>query len=349
MASDATGGSKKVKIGGKEVMLKNKSHFKKSVGDEAGCAAKKGVVTSKIQGKIYFNAWSMDVKFEGQNVVRHLDLTTHNHSSFPGNSPVWPYLDKSTVKNATGPCENDIKKEKAACAEYTPHGTKDACAELANSKPPQKKRDISKPLADSLADETALHDCLSARRCSLQTYKPNTCCPPQTPHHLVEASALFEKRPDGEKGNPLATFPNGPTKYDEGSAPCVCAEGTSHALGGTHELMHTLQSSAAMKCPKKDLPLADGNTTNSRATTYGAAKKSAIEAFQQVFRDSGCDPKCIEAQLDNYHHQCGINDDTEIKAVATREVTDDMVRQAIAEANLRYSEVLLKRLSKAYG
>lgn len=86
-ARDTTKGSKKVRISGKEVMLKNKSHFKKSTGDEAGCAPKKGVITSKITGKVYFNAWSMDVKVEGKNVVRHLDLTTHNHGSFPGNSP----------------------------------------------------------------------------------------------------------------------------------------------------------------------------------------------------------------------------------------------------------------------
>ena len=81
MASDATSGSKKVKISGKEVMLKNKSYFKTSMGNEAGCAAKKGVVTSVNKGKAYFAAWSMDVKFEGENVVRHLDMTTHNHAS----------------------------------------------------------------------------------------------------------------------------------------------------------------------------------------------------------------------------------------------------------------------------
>ena len=62
-------------------MLKNKSYFKQSTGDEAGCAAKKGVVTSVNSGKVYFTAWSMDVKFEGENVVRHLDMTTHNHAS----------------------------------------------------------------------------------------------------------------------------------------------------------------------------------------------------------------------------------------------------------------------------
>ncbi len=93
MASDTTGGSSSVKISGKEVMLKNKSCFSKSTGDEAGAAPKKGVVTSKNMGKVYFNMWSMDVKVEGENVVRHLDITTHNHASTPGNSPPMPHTD----------------------------------------------------------------------------------------------------------------------------------------------------------------------------------------------------------------------------------------------------------------
>jgi hypothetical protein len=95
-AKDTSKGSKKVVISGKEIMLKNKSFFKRSTGDEAGCAAKKGIITSKIQGKVYFTTWSMDVKVEGKNVVRHLDLTTHNHDFFPGNSPTWPYFDTMT-------------------------------------------------------------------------------------------------------------------------------------------------------------------------------------------------------------------------------------------------------------
>ena len=95
LTTDTTNGSKTVKISGQEVMLKNKSYFQKSSGDEAGCAAKKGVLTSVNMGKVYFTTWSMDVKIEGENVVRHLDLTTQNHMSVPGNSPPWPFLDKA--------------------------------------------------------------------------------------------------------------------------------------------------------------------------------------------------------------------------------------------------------------
>jgi len=98
MASDTSDGSTSVKISNQEVMLKNKSYFKKSTGDEAGSAPKKGVITSQITGKVYFNAWSMDVKVEGENVVRNLDLTTHNHASFPGDTPGWPYIDKADLK-----------------------------------------------------------------------------------------------------------------------------------------------------------------------------------------------------------------------------------------------------------
>jgi hypothetical protein len=105
MASDTTSGSRTVKITGKEVMLKNKSYFKKSMGDEAGCAAKKGVVSSVNRGKIYFTAWSMDVKIEGENAVRHLDMTTHNHGSSMNTGP-WPFVDNMAVPPPGHPCHN---------------------------------------------------------------------------------------------------------------------------------------------------------------------------------------------------------------------------------------------------
>lgn len=86
--SDATDGTRSVHISDKEIMLKNKSYYKSSTGDEAGCAAKKGVVTSTNRGKVYFIVWSMNVQAEGENVVRHLDLTTHNHASPMANGSV---------------------------------------------------------------------------------------------------------------------------------------------------------------------------------------------------------------------------------------------------------------------
>jgi hypothetical protein len=84
MASDTADGSKTVFVQGKEVGLKNASVYKKSNGNEpATNSFGAGVVSHVIQGKTKFAAWSFDVKIEGQNAVRHLDLTTTNHVNNP--------------------------------------------------------------------------------------------------------------------------------------------------------------------------------------------------------------------------------------------------------------------------
>lgn len=111
LASDTSDGSSSVQISGQEVMLKNKSAFKKSTGDEAGAAPKKGLITSKNTGKVFFKSWSMDVKIEGENVVRHLDLTTHNHASDPPNEAApWPHIDDMVIPETTPQCEKGQEK-----------------------------------------------------------------------------------------------------------------------------------------------------------------------------------------------------------------------------------------------
>lgn len=83
-ASDTTGGSKDVKIGGKEVSLKGRSQYKKSTGDEAATKTLgMGVISHNITGAVKHKAGSFDVKVEGAAVVRNLDLTTGNHMN-PG-------------------------------------------------------------------------------------------------------------------------------------------------------------------------------------------------------------------------------------------------------------------------
>lgn len=83
-ASKTADGSKTVKIGGQEVGLKNESNYKSSNGDEAATRGLgMGVVTHTIQGKTKHAAWSFDVKIEGANTIRNMDLTTHNHVNQP--------------------------------------------------------------------------------------------------------------------------------------------------------------------------------------------------------------------------------------------------------------------------
>lgn len=92
VASDTEKGSGTVFIGGKTVNLKNKSDLIKTYGTEAGCAPKKGVVTSNNIGKAYFNSWSIDIKFDGEPVIRNTDISTHNHSSPGAQTPPWVHL-----------------------------------------------------------------------------------------------------------------------------------------------------------------------------------------------------------------------------------------------------------------
>ncbi len=114
-AKDTTEGSKNVKISGQEVMLKNKSYFKTSTGDEAGAAAKKGVITSTNKGKAYFIGWSMDVKFEGENVIRHLDQTTNNHASPMANgSAPMVYMDTVTIADMPEECREAQNQQRDA-------------------------------------------------------------------------------------------------------------------------------------------------------------------------------------------------------------------------------------------
>ena len=131
MASDTTDGSKSVKIKGKEAGLKNQSSYKKSMGDEAATKGLgMGVISHNIQGKMKFAAWSFDVQFEGLNVTRHMDLTTHNHMNQAQNpgmnaskvSPSQPSEDCKQLAAKNEEARDDLKKETADKSLVGPNG-----------------------------------------------------------------------------------------------------------------------------------------------------------------------------------------------------------------------------------
>jgi hypothetical protein len=331
MAKDTTNGTRTVKITGKEVMLKNKSYFKTSYGDEAGCAPKKGVITSKNKGKVYFTSWSMDVKFEGENVVRNLDMTTHNHASMPGNTPPWMYADEIATPGGKDPCANDRKKQQDNCKDYKPN---EAC----DGAKPSRRKDSGE--AHSLADQTAADKCLAAMRCTLRPYKPtdsekaegNSCCPSQTPHHLIEASAVHAS---GRSGSTLAGVSE---NYREGKALSICAEGQTQ-FTGSHGMLHTFQSAAAAGAPTETLAVNGGGSVTAPATTYGVAKANAAKAVTKTFPESACNEECIKHQLDYYHKRQGMTDDTKIKAVQTGNFAAEDVSAATAQAAARTNAI----------
>ncbi len=110
-AKDTTNASKSVFITGKPVMLKDKSYFKTSIGNEPA-AGPKGFHTGAKLGKAYFRSWSMNVKIEGYNVDRHTDTMTHNHNPKKGNTARWHYYDERWYSS---PCSREFDKVESAC------------------------------------------------------------------------------------------------------------------------------------------------------------------------------------------------------------------------------------------
>lgn len=313
LSSDTSKGSKTVKITKKEIMLKNKSCFKKSTGDEAGCAAKKGVITSVNRGKVYFKSWSMDVEVEGQNVVRHLDITTHNHASDPGQTPPWPFIDSMAISN--DPCAGEKAAEQAACSA---HGG-----------------DRNGECADST--------CQAAQACKLVPYggsgSPN-CCPGKTGHHLVEVNCFTEPSGRGglgsmvgmskkalsatleAKGIGLASEARhtervslrGFQNYNENAAPTVCAD---TAVGYTdHGAMHAVSERAKRRFAGGELLDHFGHDVNNDPIlsywTYDDASNAGAEAHHAVH--PRCGEACTKAQLDAYHTgTAGIGPNTPVR------------------------------------
>jgi hypothetical protein len=202
VASDTSDGSKTVQISGQEVMLKDSSDFKKSTGDEAATKSLgMNVITHQIQGKCYFTSWSMDVKIEGENAVRHLDLMTHNHASTPGGTPPWSYQDLAAFGNVPE-CKKETDKARKEC--QGAHAGPGGCTE----------------------------ECKKAKACLLvpKGRDKELCChPDNTGHHMIEDHWV--------KGNAAFPMAQGNAGYE--GAPCVCVN--AKRSEGSHQSMHNVQ------------------------------------------------------------------------------------------------------------
>ena len=266
MASDCSDGSKNVKISGEEVLLKDKSYFKKSMGDEAGCAPMKGVISHKIQGKIYFTSWSPDVKFEGENVVRTMDLTTHNHGSNPNEAVPWAYID-SVAKVPGSKCKDDAEKVKTDCRE--PEGSRPVVVKTPDGND-QTQRECSEA-------------CKKAMQCALVPKgkdKAACCQPGNTGHHMIEDHWVA--------GNPAFT----PEQQSYSKAPCVCVEGGRTEK--THGIMHGIQG-------VYEDSFRPGKVNHGKTWDYGKGKKASLRAHALAFRNNNCTPGCLEEQIDSHY------------------------------------------------
>ncbi|MCY1074009.1 DUF4150 domain-containing protein [Archangium lansingense] len=89
-SSDTAKGTKRVSVEGNPACVKD-SNFSTSTGDEAGTAGG-GVASSKTKGKAEFVNFSFDVKFEGKNVARAMDLMLHNDKNTPPSPVIQPIV-----------------------------------------------------------------------------------------------------------------------------------------------------------------------------------------------------------------------------------------------------------------
>jgi hypothetical protein len=306
MASDTSDGSSSVKIGGQEVMLKDRSAFKQSTGDEAGAAPKKGMINSKIKGKVYFIAWSMDVKVEGENVVRNLDMTTHNHACAPANGAA-PMVHVAAIALAKfESCEKEARKVEEKCgggAEPCPGilgvrikagGTGSAVGKIKGSfanrgfstdaiqaKKPQSKLATA---STTVAEKSKKAPCLRAMRCLLRPHSAEKdgvsgCCPGQTPHHIPPWSTI-----SSVSGNAVS----------HGKALCVCLEGAGHSIGSHgkhhHGINFLLEQSSRSGAVAKSVVQGD--------TVFKGPLEEHVKVAAAVTEaQNGCSKECIEEQL----------------------------------------------------
>jgi len=270
MASDTDGGSKNVKISGDMVMLKNSSSFKQSSGDEAATKSQgMGVMSGGIQGPVYFMMWSMDVKIEGENAVRHMDMTTGNHASPQGNAAVpWLFQDTAAIENIKD-CQGNVAAYKSACKGQSPKKCSKACKE--------------------------------AQICILVPKKDDKkyCCQGvKTGHHLVEVHCFT---PAG--GRATGKRLPGLKAYDDEEAPTVCAN--SSRFKGRHGVFHAIQGmfekayNAIGKGYKKWRKAGPRGTTGESNWRYKHARDAGAKALK--IAAPHCNEECIKKQLDAYH------------------------------------------------
>src|SRR6185312_16860891 len=105
-SSDTASGTKNVKCDGNSICTKD-SNFSTSTGDEAGSVG--GVASGTTKGKAEFVNFSFDVRAEGSNVARAMDLMLHNKK----NTPPFPVMQGPVIvvvtsdKPKCGVCEKD--------------------------------------------------------------------------------------------------------------------------------------------------------------------------------------------------------------------------------------------------
>ncbi|MFK1438025.1 PAAR-like domain-containing protein [Pseudomonas aeruginosa] len=179
--------------------------------------------------------------------------------------------------------------------------------EKAKEKLGKYKESPDKAVADLMSMQAAKSPCLRARKCMLVPYNQTGarkaaksgkgCCPGQTGHHVIPG-AVF-------KDNSCYTGKHR-------GAPTLCVEGVNNAHG-SHGASHTALEE---KLGRQGFP-------NGTPISYGQMRDTAIDAA----KDAGagdCDPKCLQAQLDEYYKGCNEGTNKNLRAHSGKNSSDSV-------------------------
>ncbi|MET0026291.1 MAG: HNH/endonuclease VII fold toxin-2 domain-containing protein [Candidatus Thiodiazotropha sp.] len=170
-------------------------------------------------------------------------------------------------------------------------------------------------IADAQEILAKANPCLNAKRCLLVPYSKTGagktsnqgCCAGQTPHHVIP-KGQFKSEPSKYAPN-VSDCPG----YDADQAPCICTEGTSHSLGGSHQRIHDAIE------PK----IEQGADANGELS-YGQSRDMSVDATRKAAPN--CSKACLKAQLDKYH-----------KKACNQQGDNFNVRAASAKSGTTYS------------
>lgn len=188
---------------------------------------------------------------------------------------------------------------------YEAWDTLDSARSVIDSIPSQMKDAIAdarsnpqKAMANFMSVLARMNACARARRCILAKYEDtetakvfngNGCCPGQTGHHILPGEMFYDR-------------PNCP-KYSRDSkphreAPTICVEGTGNEpTVGTHGAIHERFAEKI-----KNYRTSGWFQTAERETIdYAEAREMGIDSVRETFPESGCDAKCLRAQLDKFY------------------------------------------------
>ncbi|MFK7767239.1 MAG: PAAR-like domain-containing protein [Mariniblastus sp.] len=183
----------------------------------------------------------------------------------------------------------------------------------------EAKKNPQKAMANLMSILARINPCTRARRCILPKFKDTElpkalqgdgCCPGQTGHHLLP-------------GEMYRNNPNCP-KYTEKmhkNAPVICVEGTSNDFDtGTHGSMHK-------KLDDKIQDYRKGSWLSGKRETisYEKAREMAIQTVMTTFPESGCNPKCLRAQLDAFYKKMCKKNELKAKSGARESWLQDKI------------------------